>query len=210
MIALTQFPPAPSKGGALDASTPPKIGDWVWQPKIDDWRGVTHLPSRSVWNQYGVASAVAAQGKIADALEELGRTAARVFSNSTGDGFRLFDIGIMENRHDMMRGAIVVFDVMDTKMPHVVRRQMLERMFPVLPLATELLADGNTRGGVWLINEFCVEDPLKLQDILKRENAKVGRKFYEGLVAKRDDASYPMGTRPKQKTDLWVKHRFDQ
>lgn len=218
MIALTHFPPAPSNGGALDATTPAKIGDWVWQPKIDDWRGVAHLPTRSVWNQYGQPSTVAHQGKIADALEEMTHRITIVTTTNPTSGFKLFDIGIMENRHDMMRNAIVVFDVMDTDMPHVARRQLLETMFPALPVASELLRNGNIRGGAFLINEWTPNgrhegggiDPLRLQALLKDQNAQVGRKFYEGLVAKRADALYPMGTRPKQKTDLWVKHRFDQ
>lgn len=44
--------------------------------------------------------------------------------------------------------------------------------------------------------------------LLKHENAKIGRAFYEGTVAKRVDSFYPIGTRPKQKTHLWVKHRW--
>jgi hypothetical protein len=66
---------------------------------------------------------------------------------------------------------------------------------------------------VFLINQWTngdTEVPLRLEYTLKHQNAKIGRKFYEGLVAKQRHTPYPMGARPKVKTSYWVKHRFDQ
>lgn len=228
MITLPLFigyPPAPSNGGPL-LFAPPKIGEWAWQPKIDDWRGVAHAPTKRVWTQYGDVSNIEQQGKIAEALIEL---EARCKQHVVIEGEQeiakeilltfpeWFDIGIMENRHDMMRGSIIVFDAMDTTLTHRDRRLLLETMFPILPIAHRLLASGYVQGGVYLINEWrpCEVNPahrlpMMLQELLQRENAKIARKFYEGLVAKREDVPYMVGLRPKQKTSMWVKHRFDQ
>ena len=208
--ALAFYPPAPQNGGALELA-PDKIGDWAWQPKIDDWRGVVNVETGQVWNQYGALSTVAAQGKISVALGRL-QDITRAFYG----GGRVFDVGIMENRHDLMRGCIVVFDAMDTTAIHSERRAILERVFPVLPLATILLHKGQVRDQVYLINEWRnathpeMLRPTALQLLLQRENLRVGHKFYEGLVAKRRDVVYPVKSAPKQKTNLWVKHRFDQ
>lgn len=204
--ALEFYPPAPSNGGLLTAQTPPKIGDWAWQPKVDDWRGIVYRPTLQVWNQYGEVSCVERQRKIDAALEELQEACSH---------WDWFDIGIMENRHDGMRGSIIVFDVMGTPWNHRERRVRLEEMFTVLPLASELLAGGQVRNGLYVINEWRADpvtnwNPLTMQTYLQRENERVGFKFYEGLVAKRRDALYPVALAPKQKTNLWVKHRFDQ
>jgi hypothetical protein len=216
--ALAFYPPAPQNGGPLEFA-PDKIGDWAWQPKVDDWRAEANVETSQIWNQYGELSTVAQQGKVSVAFEKL-RELTRAF-----DGWRVFDIGIMENRHDLMRGSIIVFDVMDTTAIHSERRAILERVFPILPLAHILLANGQVRDQVYLINEWRNDShpelcdfltspmmlrPMALQRLLQRENDLVGHKFYEGLVAKRRDVAYPTKSAPKQKTNWWIKHRFDQ
>jgi hypothetical protein len=215
--ALEFYPPAPSNGGELSELTPPKVGEWVWQPKVDDWRGVVDAPSGVVWSQYGDLSTIALQGKIKAALAIL-----RAKWGGSTEPWQRFDVGLMENRHDLMRGSIIIFDVMDSCWPHHERRAWLESKFPVLPLAHIMLAGvANVRDEVFLINEWREDtisekmfpvplEPLALQRLLKRENDLVGHKFYEGLVAKRADALYPVATKAKQKTAVWVKHRFDQ
>jgi hypothetical protein len=209
--ALVSYPPAPQNGGAIDLA-PDKIGDWVWQPKIDDWRGVINTATGQIWNQYGQPSTVAMQGKITIAFAELQQMAAEM-PLSFGSP-KLWDVGIMENRHDLMRGCIVIFDLMDTVYPHKLRRTILEQAIPrSLPIAHRLLQNGQVKNEVFLINEWRSGEfstPLGLQMLLQRENALVGHKFYEGLVAKRRDVTYPAKSAPKQKTPYWIKHRFDQ
>ena len=119
----------------------------------------------------------------------------------------------MENRHDLMRGSIVIFDVMGTVFDHALRRRNLEMVFPVLPIAHRLLQNGQVKNRVYLINEWRAGEfssPMALQLLLQRENQLVGHKFYEGLVAKRRDVTYPAQCAPKRKTSWWIKHRFDQ
>lgn len=196
------LPPAPSNGGPLEHA-PVKIGQWVWQPKVDDWRCVIHVPSRTVWNQYGKLSTVAEQDKLRRALDYL---------QPCGEYVEWLDAGIMENRHDLMRGCIIVFDLIEAGLNYDQRRAKLS-VFPTLPLETAgwlKLCGGQARDSVYLVSDW-LGDPLKLWFTLKHENTKLGRKFYEGVVAKKIDAAYPTNSQSaKTKTPFWIKHRFDQ
>lgn len=203
--ALIGYPPAPTNGGPLVHALP-KIGDWAWEPKVDDRRVAIHAPTQTIYNQYGELS-------IADRQPDKFKTALETLAFASYGGFEWLDCGLMEYRHDMMRGCIIVFDIMANNAALEYRRAILEAAFDALPLASVLLAGGSVHDRVFLINQWRNGDtavPLKLEYTLKHENAKIGRKFYEGLVAKRADGIYPLGTRAKQKTHLWIKHRFDQ
>jgi hypothetical protein len=110
------LPPAPLNGGPLDESTPPKVGRWAWHPKIDDRRVVIHAPSRTIWNQYGQLSVAQDSEKFEPALDRLEQLSFAA---------EWLDAGLMEYRHDMMRGTIVIFDLI-TDGPFEERRAMLE------------------------------------------------------------------------------------
>jgi len=44
---------------------------------------------------------------------------------------------------------------------------------------------------------------------LQAENARIGCEFYEGLVAKRCDSTYPMQRHsPDADYSMWMKHRW--
>jgi hypothetical protein len=202
------YPPAPLNGGPLEHA-PAKVGAWIWQPKVDDWRAVLHVPSGTVWNQYGQPSSIL--GKFTIALESNFMTAAGMY------GLEWLDVGMMENRHDLMRGCIIVLDWIVAGEPLSTRRGILERFFPVLPFdVSRLLAEtgGQVRDSVYLISQWTnVEtqtDALKREAWLRNENDCIRHKFYEGLVAKREDSLYLFGSKPKTKCPAWIKHRFDQ
>jgi hypothetical protein len=199
-LEFPSYPAYPTNGGDL-LTAPPKIGTWAWQPKIDDWHGIIHAPTRRIWNQYGKPSSI--EGKFRVAMERLRPT----------QYFKWLDVGLMQCRHDMMRGCIVVFDFIPTDglcLAYIDRRKLLEPLFEILPMATDLLKDGACTNRVFLINHFVVCDAIILYQTLKVQNALLGKKFYEGVVAKRMDKPYPLSTKPKDATPWMIKHRFDQ
>jgi hypothetical protein len=202
------YPPAPLNGGPLQ-DAPAKVGSWVWQPKVDDWRAVLHRPSRTVWNQYGQPSSIS--GKFTVALEYL------ALLPGADNCFEWLDVGMMENRHDLMRGCIIVLDLIEAGLTFNQRRGLLRRVLPTLPFdVSRLLAEtgGQVRDSVYLISQWdnCEDraDALKKEAWLQNENTIIGHKFYEGLVAKKRDSLYTFGRKPKQKVADWIKHRFDQ
>lgn len=211
--SLICFPPAALNGGPLE-SAPPKVGEWVWQPKVDDWRAVIHTPTGTVWNQYGKLSSITDKFHVAlDHLRE-------AYDNRVRADFapaEWLDVGMMENRHDLMRGCIIVFDLIEAGVEQWRRYARLKAMFPRLPLdVADLLAvtGGQVRDSVYLINQWDnvddSRDALGRQGWLKVQNECIGHKFFEGLVAKRRESIYTFGRKPKQVTPDWVKHRFDQ
>jgi hypothetical protein len=178
------LPPAPLNGGPLDESTPPKVGRWVWHPKVDDRRVVIHTPTRTIWNQYGQLSVAQDSEKFELALDRLERVAFAA---------EWLDAGLMEYRHDMMRGTIVVFDL------------IADGTFEERRLTLELIF-GDT-----LIPQYGHELGKTLYAACAEQNAKLGRKFYEGVVAKRLGSHYPQRCqRAKTANADWIKHRFDQ
>jgi hypothetical protein len=205
---LICYPPAPLNGGSLE-SAPAKVGTWIWQPKPDDRRVVIHTPSRTIWNQYGQLSVANDSEKFEVALDRL---------ENVSFFAEWLDAGLMEYRNDMMRGCIIVFDLIERGLTSDERRERLAVTFDPLPWATELVGTAEARNQVYLIPQWCPDryvggfgvHPMELYDRLKNENAQLDRKFYEGLVAKRADSLYPFGNRPKQQTADWIKHRFDQ
>jgi hypothetical protein len=196
------LPPAPLNGGPLDESTPPKVGQWIWQPKVDDRRVVIHTPSRTIWNQYGQLSVAQDSEKFEKALDKL---ALMSFAAEW------LDAGLMEYRHDMMRGTIVVFDLIGDG-THEERRLTLELLLGNgLWWATECVGQPLANDQVWLIPQFGHELGKTLYAACAEQNAKLGRKFYEGVVAKRLGSHYPQRCQhAKTKCADWIKHRFDQ
>jgi hypothetical protein len=184
----------------------------VWQPKVDDWRAVVHAPSGTVWNQYGRLSSFTDTDKFASALAHL----YQAYVNRVRSRFPVaewLDVGMMENRNDMMRGCIIVFDLIEAGMEFWQRRERLRSMFQVLPYVPGLLTEngGQVRDQVYLIPQWHgPRDPLALYRLLQSENDEITHKFYEGIVAKRVHSFYTFGRRPKQLTPDWIKHRFDQ
>lgn len=215
--ALVSYPPAPCNGGSQITH---RAGAHVWQPKIDDRRVAIHALTGTIYNQYGALSVAHAQAeKFAEAMDTIRCKAIRAAMRIPDIGGDLWlDAGIMEYRHDMMRGCIVVFDLMSFTMRFDDRRAFLEELFTPMPMATEIVAHRECYGlnRVWLINQWegygttICNPPVNLWPLLQKENEAIGRKFYEGVVAKRRDSLYPRCYKAKQTVTCWVKHRFDQ
>jgi hypothetical protein len=211
MNPLLSYPARPTNGGALERALP-KVGAWAWQPKIDDWRVVIHVPTRRVWNREGEPSAI--RHKIARALDLLPPV------------FDWLDAGVVGLRTRLALNSIVVFDYMpptgEEGATYSERRTHLEEVFDdELPRSIELATGPQVRDRVFLIPEYARADeranvywnhPLAIYQALQAENAELGKlRLYEGLVAKRIDKPYPLQLRsPRTETPWMVKHRFDQ
>lgn len=206
---LITYPARPVNGGRLE-DAPAKVGPWIYQPKIKDWRAVVHVPTKRIWNRHGEPMSIADQ--LATALSILS------FSS-----FDWLDVGVMDRQNQLLRNSIIVFDTMDADLvnePQETRRHHLKVAFETLPSA-RALKPGTDK--VFLIEEY---QPLNataataIYQRLREQNEELGgnpgnptdnKNFYEGLVAKRTDKPYPIQLiSPKRETPWMMKHRFDQ
>lgn len=190
------YPARPVNGGSLERALP-KSGTWFYEPKYNEWRAMTHVPSGNLYNRHGVLLSIA--DEFTEALRLL---------RSTMDGqvFKWVDLGVLERRHKIGQGCLIVLDVIPepafAKAPYTERRKWIEAVWPELdlkPPRTFPLASIPTQ----------IYGTLTTWFDLQAVNTRLGCEFYEGLVAKRGDSIYPIQLRsPEVKFHHWVKHRW--
>ena len=132
--------------------------------------------------------------------------------------FKRADCEALERRHNVGRGTLIVLDVVpeppepayadlyDLNYPYLERRKWLEAVLPI--------AECKSSAGRWVHSNTIVLVPNTLnpseawQD-LQLCNRNAGLEFYEGLVAKRADAPYPIQLRsPDEESSSLIKHRW--
>lgn len=196
---LLTYPARPVNGGRLE-SAPPKVGPWICQPKIDDWRAILHAPTGRIWNRHGQPLSIAAD--IQPAIR---------FIQSRD--YEWLDVGVLERRHEILKGRIVIFDWITPVRGHIERRTCLKCDFDTLPASPRNAGDRL----VFLIPEWAGDKIEVSYAALQFINADIknqlgtAHNFYEGLVCKRTDKPYPVQLlSPNKETPWMIKHRFDQ
>lgn len=164
---------------------------FVFQPKLNGWRALVHAPSGIMWNRHGERLSI--QKEFLTALDVL-----------RGLPFPWLDVEVLDRRHDMGRGHVVVLDWLAQDMPHAKRRTILQKFIPGAPLfGFEVMLDP----GVSLVPEVTLA--YRLDEVMHERNAELGCVFYEGIVAKKADALYNYQLRSdSEESPHWIKHRF--
>jgi ATP-dependent DNA ligase len=197
MTQLLTYPARPVNGGHLDFALP-KIGDWSYEPKYNDWRTLIHVPTRGMWNRHGQPSTIARY--FGEALHTLCDTL-------NAEAWDWVDCGALERRHEMSQGTLIVFDVVPaiqfSNETYTERRRWLETTLSIAPLDPKLILPDS----VYLAPNNL--QPVTAWQELQNLNTQVGCDYYEGLVAKRRDSPYPVQINSsEQTTPTWMKHRF--
>ena len=201
--ALITYPARPIQGGRLELA-PPKRGLWYAEPKLNGWRALIHTPTGTMWNRHGALLTIA----------DCFRPALGALAKLAGRGLVWADCEALERRHDLGRGTLVVLDgVPKSGTPrYEERRATLESLLP-----TDTVFSGDTSrpvpcGVVVLtptIRADSHSDALAFYQRLRDANRALRCDFFEGLVMKRADSSYPVQLRSAtQAFRSWVKHRF--
>ncbi len=189
------FSARPINGGRLELA-PAKRGDWAAEPKLNGWRVLVHAPTVTAFTRRGEPLSIAAE--FAPALERLRCISTR------NPRMEWIDCEGLERRHGIGRGALVVLDVV---MPGTYRDRHADLQAAVgepLPVDAQPGADSVT-----LVPSFPMAEAAALYARLRELNHLWRAPFYEGLVMKRADSSYPMQTRSATEEFAgWVKHRY--
>jgi len=200
---LITYPARPIQGGRLELA-PAKRGLWYAEPKLNGWRALIHTPTGTMWNRHGALLTIA--DCFRPALATLAKLASR--------GLVSADCEALERRHNLGRGTLVVLDVIpesDTPI-YEQRRALLQSLLP-----SDTIFAGNTsrmvpRGAVVVtptLRAVSHTDALAFYQRLRAANRTLACAFFEGVVMKRADSSYPMQLRSAtEEFRGWVKHRF--
>lgn len=199
-LELLTYPARPMNGGPLHKSAP-KLGQWAYEPKPNEIRGLIHTPTGRIWNRHGQPSST----------PELWATAlARLQVAAAPHHLDWFDVGLFGRRIQPGSGAILIFDAPNIPGTYTQRRAILQHLAPTLDLGDFIPADS-----LRLIPTFHPDGAgllwRELIQLNQRLMAQAGitQPVYEGLVAKRLDSTYPIQLEdPTREFPHWIKHRF--
>lgn len=193
------FPARPINGGKFGLI--PKSGLRLWSPKLNGWRALVHVPTRTLFNREGQPLSIAKE--FSAALDQL-----RGYSIVTPTDW--LDCEALERRHGIGRGTLIVLDAIIPSIPAYDRYNLL----PGWPLEIGQKPDPNS---VYRLIQYPLDDTIEAHRIvlwnkwtqMQSLNKQWSCDFYEGLVAKRADSPYPIQLRnPKAETPTWAKHRW--
>jgi len=199
------YPARPVNGGPLEQALKfPRPGRWLYEPKVNGWRALVHVPTGRMFNRKLEPLSIA--GEFTKAIERLREL----------DIADWLDCEAFERRHGIGKGALVVLDVPVPQLTYLQRRKMIEAAVGEhygIPNWEETLTEGDIRYA-WAWEHLCdnIDGPVDITNIwtrLQEINRRLGCEFYEGLVAKRADSLYPMQLRsPDEEFAGWTKHRW--
>lgn len=204
MITPITFPARPINGGPLPKA-PPKSGLWYYEPKVNGWRTLVHVPSGTMFNRKNQRLSIEAE--FSDALKLL---------QYQFRGYEWLDCEALERRHGIGRGSLIVLDI-------VLPGKTYEERFDLIREGDSrdfthcIIAAGGTSvtvpsaNGIYYLPHWLDQNgaaPSAWHE-LQRANKTLGVPFYEGLVAKRADSFYPIQLRsPDFEFPFWTKHRW--
>jgi hypothetical protein len=203
------YPARPRNGGPLDlaiaagmypvqmssAGEPPSV---YFQPKYNGWRALIHTPTGTVYNRHGVPMAGEVVRELQGALRKLALLP-----------FGWLDCEILERRHDIGRGSIIVLDWVQPDMCYLTRRAFLEVIFGARDMVFVNAEPCIKSDEVYLTHHYRPEDALLLWSKMQEVNTRLGCVFYEGVVSKLSASHYPIQRHmPDGEFPAWVKHRF--
>ena len=195
------FPARPIRGGKLELA-PKKSGVWFAEPKFNGWRALVHTSTGAMWNRHGQRLTI--EREFEAALDQL-----RPLAES---GLVWADCEALERRHQIGRGSLVVLDwIPESGSPtYEERREFLAGL-----VETERLSTGEWQSfpenALFLPPSVRDEGSAALDFYtgLKAINRRLRCDFFEGVVMKRGNASYPMQLRSDtEECRAMAKHRF--
>jgi ATP-dependent DNA ligase len=189
------FPARPVNGGRLELA-PAKRGEWAVEPKLNGWRVLVHAPTMTAFTRQAEPLSIARE--FTTALDHLHCIWPR------DPVLEWFDCEGLERRHGIGRGALVVLDAV---MPGSYRDRR-GRLSAAIgePLSIDAQPGQDS---VTLVPSFPIAEDAAVYARLRELNQLWRSPFYEGIVMKRTDSSYPIQTRSgTEEFPGWVKHRF--
>ncbi|HEV2327628.1 MAG TPA: hypothetical protein VGY56_02440 [Verrucomicrobiae bacterium] len=204
MIAPISYPARPINGGPLPKA-PAKSGRWFYEPKVNGWRALVHVPSGTMFNRKNQRLSIEAE--FASALQLLRWHFGQ---------YDWLDCEALERRHGIGRGSLIVLDIVLPGKTYQERFDLI-REGDSRDFTHCMIAAGGTSvtvpcaNSIYYLPHWLDQNGAALSawHELQRSNQTLGVPFYEGLVAKRADSLYPIQLRsPDLEFPFWTKHRW--
>lgn len=201
MNAIT-YPARPINGGPFGLV--PKNPRYLWSAKFNGWRALVHTPTGTMFNRQGDELTIS--DEFSGALENLSRSSVE-----------WLDCEALERRHEIGRGSLIVLDAIVPKLSAGERYTLLIKEAQQSQWQIATIGERPDASQIYLCNQVAMSDTshsskLVLTDWwhwMQRINKEWSVDFYEGLVAKRCDSTYPIQLRsPEAECSSWIKHRW--
>lgn len=185
----------PTTGGPLSVESINTLpGQWRYEPKVNGWRALVHVPTLTCFNRHGELLSITHEFE--DSLTHLWQTAPL--------DVEWLDCEVLSRRHGINKGGIIVLDIVSDVYFYEVRRDWMSTLWPTIDLGT-----GIPDLPVSILPD--TTNPFEMWDELQQENERIGCDFYEGIVGKRIGTHYEMQlVSASRTTPHWIKYRFDQ
>ena len=203
-MTIPTFPARPVSGGPFPKARE-KIGQWIYEPKFNGWRALVHIETGTMFNRKGERLSI--NGEFKEALTLLRGTLDAA-------AFKWADVEALERRHGIGQGCLIMLDVIPepdyAKMAYSERRRWLQPVLPALDCFVPSWSfDRSDDRAFPLLSMPAAVAPTSAWTELQRANKILGCQFYEGLVAKRQDSTYPIQLRSAdEEYPFWIKHRW--
>ena len=194
-VSPVTYPARPMRGGSIKPGFKQLPGVWAYEPKLNGWRTLVHMPTGAMFNRHLEPLTIA--DEFQPVLDALTRTHGVP---------EWLDCEALERRHGLGRGTLVVLDMVAPGLTYTQRHARLMSLLPILEWTKQPEHDSvyvtdsiipNKGGEPWLFEQ------------LQKKNKEWGCQFYEGLVAKQLNSLYPMQlNHPEQPFPGWLKHRW--
>lgn len=196
-MPLITYPARPVHAGPLDKA-PPKHGLWYFEPKVNGWRALVHVPTGQMWNRHGQPLSI----------EPVFR---RAVTKLRSLDIEWADCEALDRRHNWGRGSLVLLDVIEWagepyRERHArIRNQCLKGDYPCLDPACLVMRSEQ----LYFLPAVENHDfAMQLWRDCQRANKLVGAELFEGVVGKRANSRYPIQLiSPAREFAFWHKHR---
>lgn len=191
---MITYPARPISGGGLERA-PAKHGEWAVEPKYNGWRVLVHAPTGTAYNRKGNPLSITKEFSAALALLREAWT--------RDNSLEWIDCEGLERRHTIGRGTLIILDAVIPG-TYDQRRAVLAANFQPIPYYQSPPPDG-----IFIAAAYEMDEARTIYDLLLQQNDLWNAPFYEGVVMKQRNSTYPIQLRsPDETTAHWIKHRW--